>query len=76
MVKRQRRTKYKNLRKVRKARDMASAATRKKEPWKTSRVLQRFQTDISSSTTKGLANLIYHHMPKHSNPPRPVSRKK
>lgn len=76
-VRRERRARYKNLRKVRKARDMASAATKNKiSPWKLSRVVTRFHADISSSTTKTLAKIIYHYMPKHLNPPRPVRKRK
>lgn len=76
-VKRERHARYKNLRKVRKARDMASAAIKiKKVPWKVSRVLSRFHADINSYTTIDLAYMIYRHMPKHLNPPLPPVRKK
>lgn len=69
-VKWERNARYNNLRKVRKARDMASAATKNKTaPWKMSRVLLRFHADINRSTTKGLARLIYHYMPIHLQPP-------
>lgn len=71
-VKRERKAKYKNLRKVRIARDMASAAKKNKiAPWKMSSVLRRFYADIDRSTTKTLAKIIYHYMPDHLNPPRP-----
>lgn len=65
-VKRQRKDKYKNLRKVRKARDMVSSATQnKKGALKLSRLVERLNADISTITTKELARLIYHQMPKY-----------
>lgn len=72
---RERRARYKNIRKVRKARDIASKIAKDKNvPWKVSRVMVRFHADIHGSTLKRLAKLIYHYMPK-NNAPIPPPRK-
>lgn len=79
-VKRERKSTYKHLRKLRKARDMASEATKnKKLPYKLSTVVEWFSEDAKFSTTKGIALLIHKGMPRYallSHARKPVRRKK
>ncbi len=71
-LEKERKAMYKNLRKMRKARDIASAAKKgKKEAWKLSVVARRFKADAFRSSKEELSIMIYHYMPIRCNPPLP-----
>jgi len=75
-IKRERRIEYKRLRKLRKARDVASALSKNKtKPYRLSIVKRHYNSHIDVLFVGDLAHVIMTGMPLRLNRPKPPSRR-